>query len=102
MRKDRKWTQISAALYGQNKTRSAEAVTRSFKKNPAVNGKSKGAGAGYGGHLRAIQGFRYRAGTLRPTVTAQIKREHLKKQARLEESDRACFATVLSCREISA
>jgi len=43
LRRDRKWVQVSAVLYGGNKKRSAD----------------KGAHSGYGGHLRAVQGFRF-------------------------------------------
>lgn len=42
LRRDKKWRQISAALYGGNKKKSARTTA-----------------AGYGGHFRAIQGFRY-------------------------------------------
>jgi ABC-type ATPase involved in cell division len=47
LRRDRNWTQISAALTGCNKARSASTMKRG-----AVP-------VGYGGHYRAIQGFRY-------------------------------------------
>jgi len=43
------WTQVSASLCGANKAKSAEKISRSA-------GKIK---AGYGGHFRAVQGFRY-------------------------------------------
>lgn len=55
LRRSRKWTQVSGALIGANKARSAASMIRS-----AVNsGKAKGTSAGYGGHFRAVQGFRY-------------------------------------------
>lgn len=47
LRRDKKWVQISANLYGGNKKKSAKAI-----------GKG-GINAGYGGHFRAAQGFRY-------------------------------------------
>jgi len=50
LRRDKKWRQVSAMLYGANKKRSAASITRSA---------GGGAHAGYGGHLRAVQGFRY-------------------------------------------
>jgi GNAT superfamily N-acetyltransferase len=50
LRRDPCWTQISAAMHGQDKTRSRETIVRAAT--------SKGA-TGYGGHFRAIQGFRY-------------------------------------------
>jgi GNAT superfamily N-acetyltransferase len=48
LRRDKVWAQVSACLYGPNKVRSAA----SFKKSCA-------RGVGYGGHFRAVQGFRY-------------------------------------------
>lgn len=55
LRRDPAWTQVSAQLYGQHKGRSAASVQRSAIKNGA---KPPGA-TGYGGHFRAVQGFRY-------------------------------------------
>lgn len=43
------WAQVSVSLYGSAKARSADAISRSA-------GRIK---AGYGGHFRAVQGFRY-------------------------------------------
>ena len=50
LRRSAAWTQVSAALHGGNKARSAASIC-----------KSRGAnhGTGYGGHFRAVQGFRY-------------------------------------------
>lgn len=50
LRRDKKWTQISAKLHGGNKLRSRQAMTKASGKN---------TGSGYGGHFRAVQGFRY-------------------------------------------
>lgn len=50
LRRDKKWTQVSAVLHGGNKAKSASSIVRS---------DSKGKGSGYGGHFRAVQGFRY-------------------------------------------
>lgn len=48
LRRDGRWTQVSAALYGAEKLKSAASMRRA------------GAGrTGYGGHFRAVQGFRY-------------------------------------------
>jgi len=44
LRRDRMWDQVSAVLYGPGKQKSA---------------LGRGMKTGYGGHLRAIQGFRY-------------------------------------------
>ena len=48
LRRDKGWAQVSACLHGQNKARSAGSIK-----------KSGYAAAGYGGHFRAVQGFRY-------------------------------------------
>lgn len=49
LRRDRRWTQVSANLHGVNKARSRATMAKS---GTAVV-------AGYGGHFRAVQGFRY-------------------------------------------
>lgn len=49
LRRDPNWAQISAELYGGAKLRSRASIARS-------GGIDKG---GYGGHFRAVQGFRY-------------------------------------------
>lgn len=46
------WCQASTRLYGENKARRLETMKKS-----KLEGKS--AGSGYGGHFRAVQGFRY-------------------------------------------
>jgi ABC-type transport system involved in cytochrome c biogenesis ATPase subunit/GNAT superfamily N-acetyltransferase len=53
LRRSRDWVQVSCALYGVNRKKSA-----TTKK---AAGKSKGftGAGGYGGHFRAVQGFRY-------------------------------------------
>lgn len=53
LRRDRKWTQVSAVLYGGNKARSRACLQKSAKKG--INC----FGGGFGGHFRAVQGFRY-------------------------------------------
>lgn len=59
LRKSPVWEQRSAALHGGNKVRSIESIRRSNEKNPAGR-----CGAGYGGHFRAVQGFKYVGGGL--------------------------------------
>lgn len=54
LRRDPKWVQISATLHGSSKRKSAASIARSAMK--AGHGF---AAAGYGGHFRAVQGFRY-------------------------------------------
>lgn len=55
LRHSKRWAQCSAVLYGGNKTKSAKSIMRSQKK------KNSGliVGGGYGGHFRAVQGFKY-------------------------------------------
>lgn len=54
LRRDPKWRQVSAAMHGANKAASARtmAKSRASKRGSAI-------GSGYGGHFRAVQGFRY-------------------------------------------
>lgn len=49
LRRDKKWRQVSANLYGANKVRSAASIAKS----------GSPIRSGYGGHFRAVQGFRY-------------------------------------------
>jgi GNAT superfamily N-acetyltransferase len=53
LRRDQKWRQISAVLYGESKKASRASMRKTIR--PAHGN----AGTGYGGHLRAVQGFRY-------------------------------------------
>lgn len=59
LRKSKKWVQTSAVLYGGNKSKSAKSITRSRIKH---SGEMTGCGSGYGGHFRAVQGFKYIGG----------------------------------------
>ena len=53
LRRDKKWGQVGAMLYGENRGRSASSMKRG-------GSGLRGSGAnGYGGHFRAVQGFRY-------------------------------------------
>ncbi|MDO4693029.1 MAG: ABC transporter ATP-binding protein [Eikenella sp.] len=60
LRRDSKWTQVSARLYGDNKSRCRDSLAKSVKKRGGPNKIS--SGSGYGGHFRAVQGFRYLGG----------------------------------------
>jgi ABC-type lipoprotein export system ATPase subunit/GNAT superfamily N-acetyltransferase len=55
LRRDKKWTQVSAKLHGDHKGRCIQSVALSA----ARAGKESSGFAGYGGHFRAVQGFRY-------------------------------------------
>jgi GNAT superfamily N-acetyltransferase len=50
LRRMKQWRQVSCAMYGTNKKKSAASIRAS---------KSCIAGNGYGGHFRAVQGFKY-------------------------------------------
>lgn len=55
LRHSNKWIQVSAQLYGGNKAKSAASIRRAHdKKKMSIN-----TGTGYGGHFRAVQGFKY-------------------------------------------
>jgi len=58
LRRGKRWVQTSAMLYGDNKARSARSIAKSQARQV---GKKKDTiiGVGYGGHFRAIQGFKY-------------------------------------------
>ena len=56
LRRSDKWAQCSARLYGDNKVKNYQSFLRS-----EARGKSKAKG-GFGGHFRAIQGFKYIGG----------------------------------------
>jgi GNAT superfamily N-acetyltransferase len=54
LRRDQKWTQVSARLYGENRERSRQSMRRSAERKGKAPDNS-----GHGGHFRAVQGFRY-------------------------------------------
>jgi ABC-type ATPase involved in cell division/GNAT superfamily N-acetyltransferase len=54
LRRDPKWRQVSAVLVGSNKARSRESMFAS-----QARGRKVITGSGYGGHFRAVQGFKY-------------------------------------------
>ena len=57
LRRSPKWVQVSAKLYGDNKARSIKTLAKSLEKNGGIN-----TGSGFGGHFRAVQGFKYTGG----------------------------------------
>ena len=57
LRRDPKWRQVSANLVGGNKQRSYESIQKSAERKKRE--KSSVVRAGYGGHFRAVQGFKY-------------------------------------------
>lgn len=54
LRRNPAWRQVSANLYGGNKAKSAASIARANRTRP-----QGGMAIGYGGHFRAVQGFRY-------------------------------------------
>lgn len=54
LRYSKKWRQVSGVTAGGHKGKSAKTIKNSRRNKPGA-----GAGIGYGGHLRAVQGFRY-------------------------------------------
>lgn len=65
LRRDKKWVQVSANMYGGNRGKSIASIHRSEKTSSGYKQGGKGKNgqltgeAGYGGHFRAVQGFRY-------------------------------------------
>lgn len=54
LRRNEKWRQVSGVLHGANAAKSAKSL------NTSRSGRGlQGPTAGYGGHFRAVQGFRY-------------------------------------------
>ena len=54
LRRDPRWTQVSGTLHGDNRERSRASMLASARR-----GSTCFHGGGYGGHFRAVQGFRY-------------------------------------------
>lgn len=63
LRHSKLWKQTSAKLHGDNKLRSMKSM-RKTAKSIEENRKMP---TGYGGHFRAVQGFKY-IGSVRPTA----------------------------------
>lgn len=56
LRQTPQWVQVSAELFGGSRARSAQSLQRSADKN---GWGDRAATGGFGGHFRAVQGFRY-------------------------------------------
>lgn len=56
LRHSKKWVQVSAEMYGVNKKKNAESINKHGMKLNSVRS------TGYGGHFRAVQGFKYVGG----------------------------------------
>jgi GNAT superfamily N-acetyltransferase len=60
LRNSKKWIQNSAKLHGDNKVKSRTTLMRTGKSFSEKGGKkARKISGGYGGHFRAIQGFKY-------------------------------------------
>lgn len=57
LRRDPNWAQVSASLYGGDKAKSGRSIRRSAVKSGTK--LSAVPSTGYGGHFRAVQGFKY-------------------------------------------
>lgn len=55
LKRDPRWTCVSSNLYGGNKARSA----RTMKESQRRQGAETSIGTGYGGHFRAVQGWKF-------------------------------------------
>jgi len=54
LRRNPRWVQVSARLCGDSKVKSIESMNRSRDRNGSTR-----TGTGFGGHFRAVQGFKY-------------------------------------------
>lgn len=57
LRRSEKWVQVSAKLYGDNKARSMKSLIKSAEKK-----NRRKVNSGFGGHFRAVQGFKFIGG----------------------------------------
>lgn len=58
LRRGKKWRQTSASLHGDNKKKNQKSIVASAR----AKNKKNFVGTGYGGHFRAVQGFKYTGG----------------------------------------
>ena len=70
LRNSNKWEQTSSKLHGNNKARSQAPMIKTCK---PIQGEKVMVG-GYGGHFRAVQGFKY-LGKITETTTENNKNE---------------------------
>lgn len=59
LRRDKRWRQLSAVLHGNHKGRSKQSLAKTSAHATGKRGAVKFGGSGFGGHMRAVQGFRY-------------------------------------------
>lgn len=63
LNRSRQWVLKSQVLFGGNKANSRKTIRKADKKRSK---KNLATGAGYGGHFRAVQGFKYLGDGLSP------------------------------------
>jgi hypothetical protein len=56
LRHSKKWVQVSAEMFGVNKKKNAESINKKSSKQSSLKS------TGYGGHFRAVQGFKFIGG----------------------------------------
>ena len=59
LRRDPRWAQCSAVLYGGDKAESARSIAASANGGPPGQKGRRVGTPGYGGHFRAVQGFKF-------------------------------------------
>lgn len=59
LQKSKKWVLKSQQLFGGNKSKSNASINKSARAKPHQEGFKPASGAGYGGHFRAVQGYKY-------------------------------------------
>jgi len=59
LKRSKKWVLKSQQLYGNNKKASAKSLKKSVNKAAKKGAALFGGGSGFGGHFRAVQGYKY-------------------------------------------
>jgi GNAT superfamily N-acetyltransferase len=59
LKRSKKWVLKSQQLYGNNKKASAKSLKKSVNKAAKKGAALLGGGSGFGGHFRAVQGYKY-------------------------------------------
>lgn len=80
LRRDPRWEQVSAVMHGSNKRRSFASIRKPARgKVSSLSSGRSAVGysptAGYGGHFRAVQGFKYRGEAWAAARAAKAKED---------------------------
>lgn len=73
LRRSNMWMQVSSKLYGDNKVRSIKTLAKTAERKGIA-----GMNSGFGGHFRAVQGFKYTGGE--PHGNSQCADDRLQNQ----------------------